>query len=581
MVQHTQQNIKRDMHSKELMDSRRDVSDRKTDLFDSKTIDFFKLNNLYSYYKSDQNLFDLNLKQEKTKELQSEKFNESLQRKSKNFLGSGKGNLPHQIFSASKTEKSHGLDTDFLFNSLANIFREEASMVQQIDIDFPEYHSTEATKEDCFKRMSPVGTHATNTDLLLKLCSHREKEVKIAEIFSKTVKVSDSFLSENIKKSVDLKEGDDDKMNIYISSNAQSNKNKETLNKKAPVLTSKKFLSDIPAINAYFEKYLTGVQHPTGSNVTVLICQDQEGSRFIQNIIDGFSTKEVSLFFSEIEEHALELSTNLFGNYVIQKIISLLSDSQREKISHKFRKNIYVLSTHVYGCRVIQKLIDHTNEIDFIIEELQDHIIELIASPNGNHVIQKCIDRAHSSKWTSAFINRIIWVFEADCINLAQQRYGCRVLQRLFEINSAEKVAKLLDITVENTGKLINDRYGNYVIQHLIQTDFNHKEVIFSYIIENAVELSKFKFSSNVIEKCICKASKKQLTQFLSTFSQLQEGKPALFYMCTDMYANYVVQKFYDTVDEELKEKMKVMVGKFLKDIKVIPFTKHILSKLS
>ncbi|EED42922.1 maternal pumilio protein [Enterocytozoon bieneusi H348] len=49
--------------------------------------------------------------------------------------------------------------------------------------------------------------------------------------------------------------------------------------------------------------------------------------------------------------------------------------------------------------------------------------------------------------------------------------------------------------------------------------------------------------------------------------------------MCTDMYANYVVQKFFDTVDDDLKMKMKAIIGKYLKDIKAIPFTKHILNK--
>lgn len=138
----------------------------------------------------------------------------------------------------------------------------------------------------------------------------------------------------------------------------------------------------------------------------------------------------------------------------------------------------------------------------------------------------------------------------------------------------------MLGIIVDNIQELINDRYGNYVIQHLIQSNYKQKEIIFKYIISNAVELSRYKFSSNVIEKCVVNASKRELEQFLESFAQLTENnKPALFYMCTDMYANYVVQKFFDTVDDDLKMKMKAIIGKYLKDIKAIPFTKHILNK--
>ena len=257
----------------------------------------------------------------------------------------------------------------------------------------------------------------------------------------------------------------------------------------------------------------------------------------------------------------------------------MLNNEELNILIERFRNNIHVLSTHVYGCRVIQKLIDYIENVDCIIDELQNCILELIASPNGNHVIQKCIDKSQLNK--NGFLKRITVEFEKDCINLAQQRYGCRVLQRLFELSDPSDVQKLLTIISTNVGDLINDRYGNYVIQHLIQSDYlGHKNKIFEYIIKNAVELSKYKFSSNVIEKCVSNATEQQLNEFLVTFSSIQsDGKPALFHMCTDMYANYVVQKFYDTVDFKLKEKMKFIVGRYLKDIKVIPFTKHILNK--
>lgn len=428
-----------------------------------------------------------------------------------------------------------------IFTRLVDVFREETSVIQQMDMDFPDYKAIEAKREEGNCRVSPVGSYSVDFDLLSKLFNKQEKEIKKAEKFTTFKKTQ----TENF------------------------------LNKK----TQNNYNSRIDAINMFFNKHITA---QVTQNKTISMCQDQDGSRFIQNMMDNMSEKEIYLFFNEIEENALDLATNLFGNYVIQKVIPLLCQEQIVQLTHKFQKTIHTLSTHVYGCRVIQKLIDYIDEIDFIIDELQEHVLELIASPNGNHVVQKCIDRAQSSSWSTQFIRKITVEFEKDCINLAQQRYGCRVLQRLFELNAVLDVQHLLNLIVDNLDKLINDRYGNYVIQHLIQSDFDQRNDIFNYIISNAVELSKFKFSSNVIEKCVCNANKKQLEMFLKTFSAVQkDGKPSLFHMCTDMYANYVVQKFYDTVDKELKEKMKVLLGRYLKDIKVIPFTKHILSKLN
>lgn len=53
------------------------------------------------------------------------------------------------------------------------------------------------------------------------------------------------------------------------------------------------------------------------------------------------------------------------------------------------------LSLHVYGCRVIQKAIetfDETIQLN-IMKQLKDSVLECVKDQNGNHVVQKCIER--------------------------------------------------------------------------------------------------------------------------------------------------------------------------------------------
>lgn len=308
--------------------------------------------------------------------------------------------------------------------------------------------------------------------------------------------------------------------------------------------------------------------------ICVLLCKDQEGSRFIQNKLDVWSQEQISHFFLKIYDSAYELSTNLFGNYVIQKIIPLLREDEVFKLILQFFGQVHELSLHIYGCRVVQKLIDNLDDIKFAVAEIESHIMELIESPNGNHVIQKCIDKDIDKGF-------ILREFEKNGMALAQERYGCRVLQRLFEVCSEEETAKIYDIIVSGIDKLINDKYGNYVIQHLILFDRRSHKQIFEYIIKNAYELSKYKFSSNVIEKCVDSASVNQLEEFLEVFLITdKEGKSNLFYMCTDMYANYVVQRIFDVAPPSLRERAKAALVPYIKEMRVIPFTKHILARL-
>ena len=48
---------------------------------------------------------------------------------------------------------------------------------------------------------------------------------------------------------------------------------------------------------------------------------DQYGSRFIQQKLETATTEEKNMVFEEVIPHALSLMTDVFGNYVVQKVI--------------------------------------------------------------------------------------------------------------------------------------------------------------------------------------------------------------------------------------------------------------------
>lgn len=48
---------------------------------------------------------------------------------------------------------------------------------------------------------------------------------------------------------------------------------------------------------------------------------DQFGSRFIQQKLETATIEEKNMVYQEIMPKALELMTDVFGNYVIQKVL--------------------------------------------------------------------------------------------------------------------------------------------------------------------------------------------------------------------------------------------------------------------
>jgi hypothetical protein len=62
--------------------------------------------------------------------------------------------------------------------------------------------------------------------------------------------------------------------------------------------------------------------------------------------------------------------------------------------------------------------------------------------------------------------------------------------------------ATLLDIITKNTLEIVQNPFGNYIIQHILDEwgPENSKDII-NVIISNIISLSMQKFSSNVVEK--------------------------------------------------------------------------------
>lgn len=58
----------------------------------------------------------------------------------------------------------------------------------------------------------------------------------------------------------------------------------------------------------------------------VIISADQYGSRFIQQKLETATTEEKNMVYQEIIPQALTLMTDVFGNYVIQKVYIIHSN---------------------------------------------------------------------------------------------------------------------------------------------------------------------------------------------------------------------------------------------------------------
>ncbi len=89
---------------------------------------------------------------------------------------------------------------------------------------------------------------------------------------------------------------------------------------------------------------------------------DQYGSRFLQQKICTADEIELEAAFKELRPYLRELSTHVFGNYIVQKFLEHGTYEQLSTIMHSFRGRWYKFSVDLYGCRVVQKAMNFLPE---------------------------------------------------------------------------------------------------------------------------------------------------------------------------------------------------------------------------
>jgi hypothetical protein len=93
----------------------------------------------------------------------------------------------------------------------------------------------------------------------------------------------------------------------------------------------------------------------------VAFCQDQHGSRFIQQRLEVCSDVDKQLIFDEIIPAAQSLMTDVFGNYVLQKLFEYGTPDQCESLALLLKGQSVQLAMQMYGCRVVQKALEYVN----------------------------------------------------------------------------------------------------------------------------------------------------------------------------------------------------------------------------
>jgi hypothetical protein len=271
------------------------------------------------------------------------------------------------------------------------------------------------------------------------------------------------------------------------------------------------------------------------------VCQmssDQNGCRLLQEQLDRGGQEALNLIFEEATPHLEAIMNGPFGNYLFQKLVMICSTEQRTTIVRKVSRNLVAAAHNLHGTRSVQKLIEicrDGEQVQLICAALSEHAVQLCIDASGNHVIQRVL------QYTRPPANQFVFdAVKEACKVIGTHRHGCCVLQRCLDVADTGQRAKIVAEITANSMCLIQDPYGNYVVQYVLD-NINPIEIkdLISTPLGNIIKLSMQKFSSNVVEKCLVKGDPEARAAYLKELA----SSDAMAELVQDQYANYVIQR--------------------------------------
>jgi len=295
----------------------------------------------------------------------------------------------------------------------------------------------------------------------------------------------------------------------------------------------------------------------------------------LQKKLEDRNPEHVHMIWLETNQHVIELMTDPFGNYLCQKLLEYCNDEERTVLIENASHDLVRIALNQHGTRALQKMIEFIStpgQVQTIINALRYRVVELIQDLNGNHVIQKCLNKL--SPMDAQFI------FDAvgkHCVDVGTHRHGCCVLQRCIDHASGDQKAWLIRQISDNAYVLVQDPFGNYVVQYIL--DLNESvftEPLVQMFQGRVGQLSKQKFSSNVIEKCLRCAQEPSKDMLIEEMLQPSE----LDRLLRDSFANYVIQTALDYANPAMKTRLIEAIRPYLPAIRTTPYGRRIQAKI-
>ena len=231
-----------------------------------------------------------------------------------------------------------------------------------------------------------------------------------------------------------------------------------------------------------------------------------------------------------------------YGNYFLQKFFPFCTHKHRMDILYSIKNDYIDIANNICGNHSLQCLISlQTSKEEKEITRLytQNNLKELCYGGNSSHVISKIIKTFKEQE--RQYINTFVL---NNLLDLCVDSNGiCIVKEFIYNIESNYHIKLIISTFEKETTKLTLNQFGNFIIQEVIKFfGYNYCKKIIKNLINNIVEFSISKFSSNAIDFLIEYLSKKQFYTFCKVLKKIFLKENNFKEMIKNKYSIYVIE---------------------------------------
>ncbi|XP_062230096.1 pumilio homolog 3-like [Phragmites australis] len=218
----------------------------------------------------------------------------------------------------------------------------------------------------------------------------------------------------------------------------------------------------------------------------------------------------------------------------------LLQQQMRSPVNSTF-KLIYIkgqvpaFCADPSGSRFIQQALETATpeEIIMVYEEIMPYVRTLAIDVFANYAVQKLLDNGPQF-YKRKVISRLI----GNVLTLSLHMYGCRVVQKAFEICDMDQKVEMARELGSKAQKCARDQYANHVIQKCMEcVPPQHIQFIYRSFCGRAKVLSLHAQGCRVMQKVLSCCGNPEIYQTL-----VSEIVDSVTKLSADQYGNYVVQ---------------------------------------